>query len=87
MKLVWVSVHGFRILVLNCFANLDLGSHVSSDRTGHCRFQCFFLPQAYLFFFFFLVLDSLFYFTLQSVFTRMAVIKALEKIKEEDFLK
>uniref|UniRef100_A0A8C3KIX1 tRNA pseudouridine synthase Pus10 n=1 Tax=Calidris pygmaea TaxID=425635 RepID=A0A8C3KIX1_9CHAR len=32
-------------------------------------------------------LDSSFYFTVQSVFTRMAVIKALEKIKEEDFLK
>uniref|UniRef100_A0A672TP44 tRNA pseudouridine synthase Pus10 n=1 Tax=Strigops habroptila TaxID=2489341 RepID=A0A672TP44_STRHB len=32
-------------------------------------------------------LDSFFYFIVQSVFTRMAVIKALEKIKEEDFLK
>lgn len=29
----------------------------------------------------------IFYFTVQSVFTRMAVMKALEKIKEEDFLK
>uniref|UniRef100_A0A8C2YEA0 tRNA pseudouridine synthase Pus10 n=1 Tax=Coturnix japonica TaxID=93934 RepID=A0A8C2YEA0_COTJA len=33
------------------------------------------------------LLDFFFYFTVQSVFTRMAVIKALEKIKEEDFLK
>ncbi|XP_053793123.1 tRNA pseudouridine synthase Pus10 isoform X4 [Vidua chalybeata] len=32
-------------------------------------------------------LDSFFNFTVQSVFTRMAVIKALERIKEEDFLK
>lgn len=37
--------------------------------------------------FFSSLLDLYFYFTVQSVFTRMAVIKALEKIKEEDFLK
>lgn len=49
MKLVQVSVHGFRILVLNRFADLDLGSQVSSDRTAQCKFQCF-LPPVYPFF-------------------------------------
>uniref|UniRef100_A0A8D2Q295 tRNA pseudouridine synthase Pus10 n=1 Tax=Zosterops lateralis melanops TaxID=1220523 RepID=A0A8D2Q295_ZOSLA len=64
----------------------QLSEELGVPADGKVFFSAFFFLR-HILSLLFLVLDSLFYFTLQSVFTRMAVIKALEKIKEEDFLK